>query len=246
MASLQLQQVRIAACLSGLTEIAFDKRNKVISFQRIRNDSTLTSPSRTRKLDSMEIDEEPSKPSSNTRYDVFYEEASVRTTLERTGQVKISIMRRNVDMDSLKDLFQNAFTITLNQRYSQKRMRNLSSTRVLTKYEGSTKQQKEVTTPTLRKDDEEDEVEHAIFNQYQLMKISKLELNLPSLGKKDNKDDYISRLKKKRMNRLQRPRNGSITRMKKSQGNKVVSSMFDIRDDVDCLSVGQDFSSLRI
>ena len=155
-------------------------------------------------------------------------------------------MRRNVDMDSLKDLFQNAFTNTLNQRYSQKRMRNLSSTRVLTKYEGSTKQQKEVTTPTLRKDDEEDEVEHAIFNQYQLMKISKLELNLPSLGIKDNKDDYISRLKKKRMNRLQRPRNGSITRMKKSQGNKVVSSMFDIRDDVDCLSVGQDFSSLRI
>jgi len=242
MSSLQLQQVRIAACLSGLSEIAFDKPNKLITFQNIRNDSTLTSPFRKRKLDSMEIDEEPSKPSSRTRYDVYYEEASVRTTLERIGQVKISIMRRNVDMDSLKDLFQNAFTNTLNERYSQKKMRNLSSTRVLTKYEGSMKQQKEVTTPTLQKDDEEDEVEDAIFNQHQLTKISKLELNLPSLGIKDNKDEYISRLKKKRMT----PRNGSITRMKKRQGNKVVSSIFDIRDDFDCLSFGQDFSSLRI
>jgi hypothetical protein len=243
MSSLQLQQVRIAACLSGLSEIAFDKPNKLILFQSIRNDSTLTSPFRKRKLDTMEIDEEPSKSSSKTRYDVYYEEASVRTTLERIEQVKISIMRRNVDMDSLKDLFQNAFTNTLNERYSQKRMKNLSSARVLTKYEGSTKQQKEVTTPTLRKDDEEDEVEDAIFNQHQLTKISKLELNLPSLG---IKNDSISRLKKKRMNRLQRPRNGSITRMKKRQGNKVVSSMFDIRDDIDCLSVGQDLSSLRI
>ena len=245
MTSLQLQQVRIAACFSGLSEIAFDKPNKVISFQSTpRNDSSILTSSKKRKLDSMEVDEEPIIPSSSTRYDVYYEEASVRTTHERIGQVKISMMRRNVDIDSLKDLFRNAFTNTLNERYSQKRMRNLSSTKILAKYEGgSTKQQKEVTTPTLRQDVEEDEVEDAIFHQHQLMKNSKLELNLPSL---DVKSDCISRLKKKRMkNRLQRPRNG-ITRMTHCLGNKVDASMFDIRDDVDCLSFGQDFSSLRI
>lgn len=47
-----------SASLNGLSEIAFDKPNKVISFQSTRNVLSLAYLWRKRKLDSMGIDEE--------------------------------------------------------------------------------------------------------------------------------------------------------------------------------------------